>query len=51
MKLLLYIGLFLSICLIIMCIILTIYNHPIFIIHIISGLILSILILMVIIND
>lgn len=51
MKFLLYISLFLSICLIIMGIVLTIYIHPIFIMHIIFGLILSILMLMVIIND
>ena len=51
MKFLLYISLFLSICLIIMGIVLTVYAHPIFIIHIVFGLMLFVLILMVIIND
>lgn len=51
MKFLLYISLLLSLLLIVMGTVLAIYMHPIFIIHIISGLILFILILMVIIND
>jgi len=51
MKFLLYISLLLSLFLIVMGIVLTIYNHSIFAIYIVFGLILFILILMVIIND
>lgn len=51
MKFLLYISLLLSLLLIVMGIVLSIYSHPIFIMHIVFGLVLSALILMVIIND
>ena len=51
MKFLLYISLLLSLLLIVMGIVLSIYSHFIFAIYIVFGLILSILILMVIIND
>ena len=52
MKFLLYIALFLSFCMIIMGIILIkVYNHFIFIFHVIAGIALFILVLMVIIND
>lgn len=51
MKFLLYICLLLSLFLIIMGIVLAIYNHFIFAIYIVFGLILFILTLMVIIND
>lgn len=51
MKFLLYISLLLSLFLIVMGTVLAIYNHSIFAIYIVFGLILFILILMVIIND
>ena len=51
MKFLLYISLLLSLLLIVMGTVLAIYNHSIFAIYVVFGLILFILILMVVIND